>query len=350
MRRCGHERAAFRPCGRLCAGALRRRDAAADRPAPAVWPLHPAVPHRRGCDLGGEGAGRRQRRRGRRAAGGRAGRAQGRVVGVDTNGEILEVARTRAEAAGWTNVAFRAGDVMALELDSGFDAVVGRWVLQYTPDPAALLRRARRWLRPGGIVAFQEIDLSIPPRAWPAGRCTSRSWAGPRRRRALPDPIPRWGSKLFSTFLRAGLPAPQLRRDVPMGGGAGWPGYGYVADTVRSRPCGPRPRRAIPVPAPGPVHDHHLPGWRHLLGGLLLASSRSRPYGECDPSCPDVCLDPDAADYDRAGGSGNGPEYVDGPIRVRPRTRSTLTGRATAGGASRAERRPPGQNGVRAAA
>ena len=34
------------------------------------------------------------------------------------------------------------------------------------------------------------------------------------------------------------------------------------------------------------------------------------------PSYPDVCLDPDATDYDCAGGSGNGPEYVRGPIRV----------------------------------
>jgi hypothetical protein len=31
-----------------------------------------------------------------------------------------------------------------------------------------------------------------------------------------------------------------------------------------------------------------------------------------------VCLDPDAEDYDCAGGSGNGPKYVEGPIRVRP--------------------------------
>ncbi len=42
------------------------------------------------------------------------------------------------------------------------------------------------------------------------------------------------------------------------------------------------------------------------------------PERDCDPSYPDVCLDPDAADYDCAGGSGNGPEYVDGPVRVRP--------------------------------
>jgi PASTA domain len=38
----------------------------------------------------------------------------------------------------------------------------------------------------------------------------------------------------------------------------------------------------------------------------------------CDPSYPGACLDPTAVDYDCAGGSGNGPKYVTGPVRVRP--------------------------------
>jgi hypothetical protein len=42
------------------------------------------------------------------------------------------------------------------------------------------------------------------------------------------------------------------------------------------------------------------------------------PASNCDPSYPDVCLDPTVEDYDCEGGSGNGPRYVDGPIRVRP--------------------------------
>jgi beta-lactam-binding protein with PASTA domain len=48
------------------------------------------------------------------------------------------------------------------------------------------------------------------------------------------------------------------------------------------------------------------------------APPTTAPERDCDPSYPDVCLDPDAADYDCAGDSGNGPEYVDGPVRVRP--------------------------------
>jgi len=41
------------------------------------------------------------------------------------------------------------------------------------------------------------------------------------------------------------------------------------------------------------------------------------PTGEeCEPSYPDVCLDPNVEDYDCADGEGDGPEYVEGPIRV----------------------------------
>jgi hypothetical protein len=37
----------------------------------------------------------------------------------------------------------------------------------------------------------------------------------------------------------------------------------------------------------------------------------------CDPAYPGVCLKDGIGDYDCAGGSGNGPNYVDGPITVR---------------------------------
>ena len=67
----------------------------------------------------------------------------GQVVGVDVNAEILQVAHSRVRAVGWTTVSFHPGDVMDLDLERDFDAIAGRWVLQYTPDPVALPRRAR---------------------------------------------------------------------------------------------------------------------------------------------------------------------------------------------------------------
>lgn len=46
------------------------------------------------------------------------------------------------------------------------------------------------------------------------------------------------------------------------------------------------------------------------------SSSRATSGAHCDPNYAGACLDPDASDYDCAGGSGNGPKYVQGPIRV----------------------------------
>jgi PASTA domain len=56
--------------------------------------------------------------------------------------------------------------------------------------------------------------------------------------------------------------------------------------------------------------------------GLVVAKAPPPPPPttsapkNCDPAYPDVCLHDGIGDYDCAGGSGNGPNYVDGPIRV----------------------------------
>ncbi len=42
------------------------------------------------------------------------------------------------------------------------------------------------------------------------------------------------------------------------------------------------------------------------------------PITNCDPSYPTVCIPIGAADYDCAGGSGNGPNYIAGPLTVLP--------------------------------
>jgi SAM-dependent methyltransferase len=150
------------------------------------------------------------------------------------NPVILETARARVEAAGWTNVAFLDGDVTSIAPDDDFDAVVGRWILMYLPDPVAALRRLVGCVRPGGIIAFLENDFTYPPTTFPPASLHQQvmRWTTPPP--GSPGPDQRMGSKLHQTYLDAGLPAPQLRLDAPVGGGEDWPGYAYVADTVRS--------------------------------------------------------------------------------------------------------------------
>ena len=118
--------------------------------------------------------------------------------------------------------------------DQRFDAAVGRWILMYLDTPSMTLRRLATLLKPAGIVAFNEMDLSFAPGTFPA------TALGDELRRLMvpppgaPGPDTRMGTKLFKTFLEAGLPAPELRLEAPIGGGADWPGYEYIAETVRS--------------------------------------------------------------------------------------------------------------------
>jgi SAM-dependent methyltransferase len=159
---------------------------------------------------------------------------RGDVVGVEMNPVILETARARVNAVGWTNVTFLHGDVTSIVLNDDFDAVVGRWILMYLPDPVAVLRGLLGRLRAGSIIAFQENDFTYPPTTFPPAPLHQQvmRWTTPPSGGGGPEQ--QMGSKLHQTYLDAGLPNPQLRLDAPVGGGENWSGYAYVADTVRS--------------------------------------------------------------------------------------------------------------------
>jgi len=159
---------------------------------------------------------------------------RGRVVGVDMNPEILETARARAAAAGWRNVEFVAGDALHLDLDRDFDVVAGRWVLMHVPDPAALLRHLVTRLRTGGIVAFHENDFTYPPTVLPPTDLSAQIQRWSIHPCEGPGAEMRMGTKLLRAYVAAGLPEPQFVVEAPAGGGSDWPGYEYVADTLRS--------------------------------------------------------------------------------------------------------------------
>ena len=159
----------------------------------------------------------------------------GKVIGVDSNAEILDTARVRAKETGWANVEFLAGDARTLDVGGDFDAVVGRLVLMYMADPAAALKQLTLRLRPGGIVAFEEVDFTF-----------YRSSARPDT--PLMNKLAEWllavfersgahvtmGFDLYRTFLEAGLPEPVFHFEAPMGGSETWAGYPYIANSFRS--------------------------------------------------------------------------------------------------------------------
>jgi SAM-dependent methyltransferase len=159
----------------------------------------------------------------------------GKVVGVDSDPAILEIARGRGRDPGYSQVSFVAGDVRSVTLDMTFDAIFGRMVLLYMADPASLVRDLATHLRPGGVIGFQDVNTttqsvkSIPQTSvWR----NIGEWAQAAVQHA--GLTLEMGFSLRQVFIDAGLPAPQMRFDSAIGGGPNWDGYEYIAASMRS--------------------------------------------------------------------------------------------------------------------
>src|SRR5262249_55584905 len=85
----------------------------------------------------------------------------GRVVGLDLNSAMLDVARS-IQQVGAVAIEWYEGSALALPFDAGeFGVVLCQLGLQFFPDPLVALRELRRVLAPGGRVGvnvFAEIE------------------------------------------------------------------------------------------------------------------------------------------------------------------------------------------------
>lgn len=133
----------------------------------------------------------------------------GEVLGVDTSPVAVAAAQNRMRALGKRNISFRQGDPAAVEIAGKFDAVVGRYVLMFNPDPAAMLRSLARLLRPGGVIVFHETDwngVRSAPLVPIYDQC--HDWIVRTFKKVGTNPY--MGHDLHSAFVRAGIPAPSM--------------------------------------------------------------------------------------------------------------------------------------------
>jgi SAM-dependent methyltransferase len=157
----------------------------------------------------------------------------GAVLGVDRSAEAVAVAQGRARDAGLANVSFVVQDLSEVTVAAPVDALVGRLVLMYLDGPAAALRRLLEGVRPGGVVAFQEMDMG-------AIVCEPDCalWAAAADRivetfaRAGVDY--RTGLKLARIYRGAGLPAPRTLQGARVESGPDSAVYAYVEQTTRT--------------------------------------------------------------------------------------------------------------------
>ena len=141
----------------------------------------------------------------------------GEVVGIERDPRSITRARTRAADAGLRNVTFRQSDVAQFSSDKPFDAAVGRYILQFLPDPVGILRSVSQRVRPGGVIAFQEqswapfVLFSAHLPLWSASvsllhEASLRSGVNMEM-----------GPALHKAFQDAGLPVPNMRLEMELG-------------------------------------------------------------------------------------------------------------------------------------
>jgi SAM-dependent methyltransferase len=158
----------------------------------------------------------------------------GVVIGVDRAAVAVAAAQTHVKARTAHQVSFWEGDPTEITFERPFDAVVGRYVLMFQTDPAAMLRKIRRHLRPGGVIAFHESHLtsahSVPP-APIYDRCNQLIIETFKRLGTETQ----MGAMLYDAFTAAGLPAPAMRVSSIIGGGdCALPWLHHTAELVRT--------------------------------------------------------------------------------------------------------------------
>ncbi|HVQ85919.1 MAG TPA: class I SAM-dependent methyltransferase [Mycobacterium sp.] len=156
----------------------------------------------------------------------------GTVLGVDAAPAMIELARARAVEKGFSTVHFMQSTIDAIALDEPVDAVIGRLILMHLPDPAATLRQLSNWVRPGGVIAFAENDIT-DTRSIPDMPLFGQVTAGIVRAFEAMGLSPRFGTTLHAVFQDAGLGAPQLTLGTPIGTAADTDILAYAAEVWR---------------------------------------------------------------------------------------------------------------------
>lgn len=100
------------------------------------------------------------------------------VHGLDLSSQLVDFARDKATQRGIDNATFEAADAIDADLaDASFDGIMAFAVLHLVEDPAALLERLHRLLRPGGH--FISETPCLADRGWFLGPViTLAQWLG----------------------------------------------------------------------------------------------------------------------------------------------------------------------------
>jgi SAM-dependent methyltransferase len=155
----------------------------------------------------------------------------GTVVAIDREPRAIEIARARANAAGYQQIEFAVMSDDALPGRPPFDAAIGRYVLCHQADPVDMVRQAARAVRPGGIIAFHEAAMNVNSHTLPIIDLHLKMSHGLVSVFRVMLPHYDIGGRLMQCFEDAGLPTPHLIWESIAGGPASpmwqWLALGY---------------------------------------------------------------------------------------------------------------------------
>jgi ubiquinone/menaquinone biosynthesis C-methylase UbiE len=158
----------------------------------------------------------------------------GSVVGLDRDSASVAWAAKRVAEAGIANIHFQTAQFNEFTDSRPFDALVGRFILLYLPDPTATLRHLAQSLRSGAAIAFFEPDFTVPSRTFPEMPEFERygGWIAEALRRsgARTD----MGMRLYSTYRDAGFVGTETAVSHLSGCGITLEMAEYLTETVRS--------------------------------------------------------------------------------------------------------------------
>jgi ubiquinone/menaquinone biosynthesis C-methylase UbiE len=158
----------------------------------------------------------------------------GSVVGLDRDAASVAWATRRAAEAGRTNIRFQAGEFSDFADERPFDALIGRFILLYLPDPGAMLRKLSERLRPGAVVAFFEGDITVPARLEPEIPLLRKCYIWMKEALRHSGACLDMGMRLYQSYLQAGFVNSGCLVSHLSGCGPR-PGLNeFVAETIRS--------------------------------------------------------------------------------------------------------------------
>lgn len=136
------------------------------------------------------------------------------VIGVDHDAHAIATARQRGAAQNHPSLTFLQCELLQLQDSIGtFDAIVGRRVLMYQKDAVASIRALSKYLRPNGIVVFQEHDTTMVPASLDPFPLHKRAQSWIQEMIAREGADLHIGFNLHGIFTKAGLTVESVRAE-----------------------------------------------------------------------------------------------------------------------------------------